>query len=75
MSIFSGAVLCACGKSRMNSGSTYCRIMLGAARSDMSEGLQRSTGSIGTVSNVSKHAAEIEGFLAGETPPELIATH
>jgi len=43
-------------------------------RSDMSEALQRSTGSIGTVSNISKHAEEIEGFLAGDTPPKLIAT-
>lgn len=44
------------------------------ARADMSEGLQRSTGAIGTVSNVTKHAGEIEGFLAGHAPPKLIAT-
>jgi restriction system protein len=37
------------------------------ARSAMSEALQNSTGSIGTVSNVSAHAAEIERFL-GEVP-------
>jgi len=37
------------------------------ARSAMSEALQNSTGSIGTVSNVSAHAAEIERFL-GELP-------
>ena len=44
------------------------------ARAEMSEALQRSTGSIGTVSNISKHAEEIEGFLAGNAPPKLIAT-
>lgn len=37
------------------------------ARSAMSEALQNSSGSIGTVSNVSAHAAEIERFL-GEAP-------
>lgn len=44
------------------------------ARSDMSEALQRSTGSTGTVSNITKHAEEIENFLAGHAPPKLIAT-
>jgi len=44
------------------------------ARAEMSEPLQRSTGSIGTVSNISKHAEEIEGFIAGHAPPKLIAT-
>lgn len=44
------------------------------ARAGMSEALQRSTGSIGTVSNISKHAEEIEGFVAGDAPPKLIAT-
>jgi restriction system protein len=44
------------------------------ARSEMSEALQRSTGSIGTVSNISKHAEEIKGFLEGNSPPTLIAT-
>ena len=44
------------------------------ARSEMSEALQRSTGSVGTVSNVTKHAEEIEGFLAGHAPPKLIST-
>lgn len=43
-------------------------------RSEMSEGLQRSTGSIGTVSNITKHAEEIDRFLDGNAPPELIAT-
>ena len=40
-------------------------------RSDMSEALQRSTGSIGTVSNISKHYEEIEQLLAGHAPPDL----
>ncbi len=44
------------------------------ARADMSEALQRSTGSIGTVSNITKHAEEIERFLAGHVPPTLIST-
>lgn len=44
------------------------------ARADMSEALQRSTGSIGTVSNITKHASEIDGFLEGNAPPKLIAT-
>lgn len=43
------------------------------ARADMSEVLQRSTGSIGTVSNISKHAVEIEGFLEGNAPPKIIS--
>jgi restriction system protein len=41
-------------------------------RTDMSEALQRSAG--GTVSNITKHADEIEGLLAGNAPPSLIAT-
>jgi restriction system protein len=44
------------------------------ARNDMSEALKRSTGSIGTVCNISKHAEEINRLLAGNTLPELIAT-
>ncbi len=40
------------------------------ARSAMSEALQNSAGSIGTVSNVSTYAAEIERFL-GEAPPAV----
>lgn len=44
------------------------------ARSEMSDGLRNSTGAIGTVSNISKHAVEIESFLAGNAPPKLIAT-
>lgn len=44
------------------------------ARSEMSEGLRNSCGSVGTVSNITKHAAEIEGFIVGNAPPALIAT-
>lgn len=43
-------------------------------RAEMSEALQHSAGSIGTVSNISKHAKEIEEFLAGNAQPKLIAT-
>jgi restriction system protein len=43
-------------------------------RAEMSEGLRNSAGSIGTVSTISKHAEEIERFLAGQAPPTLIAT-
>lgn len=44
------------------------------ARSAMSEALQNSTGSIGTVSNVSAYAAEIERFLGEVAPVTVIAT-
>jgi restriction system protein len=40
----------------------------------MSDALRRSAGSIGTVSNVSDYAAEIEGLL-NPLPPELIASN
>lgn len=43
-------------------------------RSEMSQALKNSTGSIGTVSNITKHATEIEQLLAGNTPPTLITT-
>ena len=43
-------------------------------RSDMSEALQNSTGSIGTVSNVTKHSAEIESLIAGNRPTTIIST-
>ena len=43
-------------------------------RSDMSQALQNSTGSIGTVSNITKYTAEIEQLLAGNTPATLFAT-
>ena len=44
------------------------------ARTEMSKALQHSAGSIGTVSNISKYAEEINGFLDGNSPPKLIAT-
>jgi restriction system protein len=44
------------------------------ARSDMSEALKRSTGSIGTVSNITPYAVEIETLLAGEPLPTVIST-
>jgi restriction system protein len=43
-------------------------------RSEMSQALQNSAGSIGTVSNISKYKDEIEGLLAGNAPAQLIAT-
>jgi restriction system protein len=43
-------------------------------RSEMSQALQNSAGSIGTVSNISKHGEEIESLLAGNAPPQLIST-
>jgi restriction system protein len=44
------------------------------ARSDMSEALRKSCGSIGTVSNVSPYAAEIEKLRESPALPSLIAT-
>jgi restriction system protein len=44
------------------------------ARTEMSERLRNSTGAIGTVSNISKHFEEIDGFLAGDILPRLITT-
>ena len=43
-------------------------------RAAMSEALRNSTGSIGTVSNVSRHGEEIEKLLGGATAPKLIST-
>ncbi|MDP2587312.1 MAG: endonuclease NucS [bacterium] len=43
-------------------------------RSEMSEALQNSTGSIGTVSNVTKYAAEIEIQIGGERPAMIVST-
>jgi len=43
-------------------------------RSAMSEALQNSTGSIGTVSNVTNHHEEIEKLIAGISAPKLIST-
>lgn len=44
-------------------------------RSEMSDSLKNSTGSIGTVSQVSKHREELESLIKGEVPkPVLIST-
>jgi restriction system protein len=43
-------------------------------RSAMSEQLKRSAGSIGTVSNVSQYADEIEKFIGGVKPATIIST-
>jgi len=43
-------------------------------RTEMSQALQHSTGSIGTVSNVTKYAEEINNLIGGYTQPDLIAT-
>ena len=44
------------------------------SRSDMSEGLRNSCGSIGTVSSISKHAEEIEQLLQGVAAPRIVST-
>jgi len=43
-------------------------------RLQMSEQLQNSTGSIGTVSNITKYAEEIESLIAGNRPIAIIST-
>ena len=43
-------------------------------RSSMSDQLKNSAGSIGTVSDVSKYAEEIERLIAGNRPPTLLST-
>src|ERR1035438_273442 len=42
-------------------------------RSEMSQALQNSTGSIGTVSDITKHAAEIDRLIAGKPAPLLVS--
>lgn len=44
------------------------------SRDEMSEALRNSSGSIGTVSNISKYAEEIESLIAGSRPPAIVAT-
>lgn len=44
-------------------------------RSDMSQGLQNSAGSIGTVSNITKYAEEIDGLIGGRVLPQIVATN
>jgi restriction system protein len=52
-----------------------CWIETVIARASMSEGLQNSTGAIGTVSNITPHQAEIERLLAGSSAhPPIVAT-
>lgn len=43
------------------------------SRADMSDALKNSTGSIGTVSDVSGYADEIEMLICGVSPPTLVA--
>lgn len=43
-------------------------------RSEMSQALQNSSGSIGTVSTISQYSAEIEKLIAGDRPPSIVAT-
>jgi len=43
-------------------------------RVNMSEALQNSTGSIGTVSEITRYADEIEVLIAGNRPPTIIST-
>ena len=43
-------------------------------RSAMSDQLKNSTGSIGTVSDITKYAEEIERLISGNRPPTLIST-
>ena len=43
-------------------------------REMMSQALKNSSGSIGTVCNISKYADELKDLIAGKAPPELIHT-
>jgi restriction system protein len=43
-------------------------------RSSMSDQLKNSTGSIGTVSDITKYAEEIERLISGNRPPTLVST-
>jgi len=43
-------------------------------RASMSQALQNSTGSIGTVSTITKFTEEIERLIAGNAPPKIIST-
>jgi len=46
----------------------------GIERSQMSQALRNSAGSIGTVSDITKHSAELEKLLVGRAPSVLVAT-
>jgi restriction system protein len=43
-------------------------------RADFSDALRNSTGSIGTVSNITKYTEEIEKLISGLAPPTIIST-
>lgn len=43
-------------------------------RAEMGESLRNSAGAIGTVSDISRYAEEIEKLIAGDRPPTIIAT-
>ena len=43
-------------------------------RAQMSQALSYSVGSIGTVSDITKYAIEVEGLISGNRPPAIIAT-
>ncbi|WP_153146812.1 endonuclease NucS domain-containing protein [Dechloromonas sp. H13] len=43
-------------------------------RASLSDALKRSTGSIGTVANVSGYREELEAFIGGKVAPKLIST-
>ena len=43
-------------------------------RAEMSQALQNSTGSAGTLSTVTSHAEEIEKLITGDRPPSIVAT-
>ena len=43
-------------------------------RSQMSQALQNSTGSIGTVSNITRYSKEIESLVSGDSPLTIVAT-
>jgi restriction system protein len=43
-------------------------------RSNMSEALRNSTGSIGTISNITKFSDEIEKLIEGNVPPTIVST-
>lgn len=44
------------------------------ARSEMSDALRNSSGSSGSVTNVTKYATELDALIGGQSTPELIAT-
>lgn len=44
------------------------------SRDEISESLRNSAGSIGTVSNISKYAEEIESLISGNSPATIVST-